>query len=94
MTPVTVAVAKLAAQIHGGRPKVVRKKPQVMDHLVLLLSGTPMPSRPKELVSQLKILGRLEQVFGSRQQFLDRYATSLSAPPFALKKSKGKVKCC
>eukprot|EP00668_Euglena_longa_P046398 GGOE01062083.1.p1 GENE.GGOE01062083.1~~GGOE01062083.1.p1 ORF type:complete len:643 (+),score=109.85 GGOE01062083.1:74-1930(+) len=70
---VTTAVTKLAMQMHGMPTAAARKKARVMDHLILLLSGTPMPSRPKELLSQLKILGRLEQVFGSRRQFLERY---------------------
>jgi SNF2 family DNA or RNA helicase len=41
--------------------------------LRLLLSGTPMLNRPEELVSQLKILDRLEDLGGYRH-FMHRYA--------------------
>lgn len=39
----------------------------------LLLSGTPMTGRPEELVSQLKILDRLDEMGGYRH-FMHRYA--------------------
>lgn len=39
----------------------------------VLLSGTIIPNRPSEFVSPLKILGRLEPIFGTKQQFLQRY---------------------
>jgi SWI/SNF-related matrix-associated actin-dependent regulator 1 of chromatin subfamily A len=38
----------------------------------ILLSGTPVVNRPSDLVSQLAILGRLND-FGGKQQFLDLY---------------------
>ena len=43
------------------------------DGLVLCLSGTAILNRPKELVQQLKILGRLDGEFGGEKPFLYRY---------------------
>jgi SWI/SNF-related matrix-associated actin-dependent regulator 1 of chromatin subfamily A len=40
--------------------------------LVLALTGTPVMNRPPELISQLRILGRLQD-FGSGAQFGDRF---------------------
>ncbi len=40
--------------------------------LVLCLSGTPVVNKPKDLVSQLHILGRLDQ-FGGYKYFMNRY---------------------
>ncbi len=42
------------------------------DGLVLALSGTPVVNRPAELVSQLRILGRLDE-FGSGARFSARF---------------------
>ena len=42
------------------------------DGLVLALTGTPVMNRPAELISQLRILGRLED-FGSGAQFGQRF---------------------
>jgi SWI/SNF-related matrix-associated actin-dependent regulator 1 of chromatin subfamily A len=42
------------------------------DGLVLALSGTPVTNRPAELISQLRILGRLED-FGSGARFGQRF---------------------
>lgn len=42
------------------------------DGLVLCLTGTALLNRPRELVQQLKILGRLEE-FGGEKPFLYRY---------------------
>jgi len=42
------------------------------DGLVLALSGTPVTNRPAELISQLRILGRLED-FGSGVRFGQRF---------------------
>lgn len=39
---------------------------------VILLSGTPVVNRPEDLVSQLSIMGRLNE-FGGRSVFLSRY---------------------
>lgn len=39
----------------------------------VLLSGTIIPNRPAEFVSPLRILGRLEPVFGTKKQFQIRY---------------------
>lgn len=39
---------------------------------VILLSGTPVVNRPADLISQLSILGRLQE-FGGRTAFLERY---------------------
>lgn len=41
--------------------------------MVVLMSGTLTPNRPSELLSPLKVIGRLDNVFGSRKQFLVRY---------------------
>jgi len=40
---------------------------------VALLSGTPMINRPKELVTQLQAIDKLEEVFGGSWKFLQRY---------------------
>jgi hypothetical protein len=55
----TQAVQRLAAAV-------------VPDGLVLALTGTPVTNRPAELVSQLRILGRLEE-FGSGASFGRRF---------------------
>lgn len=59
----------------AGRTKgvfhVARSIPQ--DGMVVLMSGTLTPNRPSELLSPLRIIGRLDNVFGSRKQFLIRY---------------------
>lgn len=39
----------------------------------VLLSGTIIPNRPSEFIAPLRIIGRLDAVFGSRRQFLTRY---------------------
>jgi SWI/SNF-related matrix-associated actin-dependent regulator 1 of chromatin subfamily A len=56
----TQAVQRLAAEI----PRE--------DGFVLALTGTPVINRPAELISQLRILGRLED-FGSGVQFGERF---------------------
>jgi SWI/SNF-related matrix-associated actin-dependent regulator of chromatin subfamily A-like protein 1 len=55
----TQAVARLAASISG-------------EGLVLALTGTPVMNRPPELISQLRIIGRLAD-FGSGAQFGRRF---------------------
>jgi SNF2 family DNA or RNA helicase len=40
---------------------------------VLLLSGTPVVNRPSELISQLRILGRLQENFRGKWAFAHRY---------------------
>ena len=55
----TQAVQRLAAEV----PR---------DGLVLALTGTPVVNRPAELISQLRILGRLED-FGSGVRFGERF---------------------
>ena len=52
-----------AAQAHPGRPATRRGACRATG-LVLALTGTPVMNRPAELISQLRILGRLED-FGS-----------------------------
>src|SRR5205085_9582302 len=42
------------------------------DGIVLALTGTPLMNRPPELISQLRILGRLGD-FGSGAQFGQRF---------------------
>jgi len=41
--------------------------------MVVLMSGTMTPNRPAELISPLRIIGRLNNVFGSSKQFQIRY---------------------
>ncbi len=55
----TRAVQRLAAEV----PR---------DGIVLALTGTPVVNRPAELISQLRILGRLEE-FGSGAKFGERF---------------------
>jgi SWI/SNF-related matrix-associated actin-dependent regulator 1 of chromatin subfamily A len=55
----TQAVQRLAATVPS-------------DGLVLALSGTPVTNRPAELISQLRILGRLQD-FGSGVRFGERF---------------------
>lgn len=43
------------------------------DGYCVLLSGTIIPNRPSEFVSPLKIIGRLDPIFGNKRQFLTRY---------------------
>lgn len=38
-----------------------------------LLSGTIIPNRPSEFISPLRVIGRLEPVFGTKKQFQIRY---------------------
>lgn len=39
----------------------------------VLLSGTIIPNRPSEFISPLRIIGRLEPVFGTKKQFQIKY---------------------
>ncbi len=55
----TQAVARLAATVPS-------------DGFVFALTGTPVPNRPAELISQLRIIGRLED-FGSGARFGQRF---------------------
>ena len=55
----TQAVQRLSSQMHR-------------DSIVLALTGTPVVNRPTELISQLRILGRLED-FGSGAKFGERF---------------------
>ncbi|MBE0468095.1 MAG: DEAD/DEAH box helicase [Methyloprofundus sp.] len=41
--------------------------------LKILLSGTPMISKPKELIPQLEALGVMDSVFGGRDSYIARY---------------------
>lgn len=43
------------------------------DGYCVLLSGTIIPNRPSEFISPLKIIGRLDPIFGTKRQFLIRY---------------------
>lgn len=43
--------------------------------IIALLSGTPVVNRPEDLISQLSIMGRLAENFGSRSQFLSDYCS-------------------
>ena len=59
----------------AGRTKgvayIARSIPQ--DGIIALMSGTLTPNRPSELISPLKIINRLDNLFVSRKQFLIRY---------------------
>jgi SWI/SNF-related matrix-associated actin-dependent regulator 1 of chromatin subfamily A len=55
----TQAVQRLAAAVPG-------------DGLILALTGTPVTNRPAELISQLRIIGRLQD-FGSGAKFGERF---------------------
>ena len=55
----TQAAQRVAASVRG-------------DGLVLALTGTPVTNRPAELISQLRILGRLAE-FGSGARFAERF---------------------
>ena len=61
------------------RTRAVRRLAETVaaDGLRLALSGTPVLNRAEELVSQLRVLGRLEQ-FGSGAQFARRFRGELS----------------
>ncbi|HXB66464.1 MAG TPA: DEAD/DEAH box helicase [Solirubrobacteraceae bacterium] len=56
------------------RTRAVRRLAAAVPHdgLVLALSGTPITNRPEELVSQLRIIGRLAE-FGSGAEFARRF---------------------
>jgi SWI/SNF-related matrix-associated actin-dependent regulator 1 of chromatin subfamily A len=56
------------------RTRAVQRLASAVPHdgLVLALSGTPVTNRPAELISQLRILGRLED-FGSGARFGQRF---------------------
>lgn len=53
------------------RSKVAKALAKDLD-VIIALTGTPIVNRPVELVSQLEILGRLED-FGGWKKFVDRY---------------------
>jgi SNF2 family DNA or RNA helicase len=44
-----------------------------LDGYCALLSGTIIPNRPSEFISPLRIIGRLDPVFGTKKQFQIRY---------------------
>jgi hypothetical protein len=56
------------------RTQAVQRLAEVVPHdgLILALTGTPVMNRPPELISQLRILGRLGD-FGSGAQFSERF---------------------
>lgn len=54
---------------------MVRKSGQYEIPNVLLLSGTPIVNRPKELIQQLKIMKKLD-VFGGWKKFTERYCNA------------------
>ena len=58
-------------QADPGRPAAL-PRPCRATGLILALTGTPVMNRPAELISQLRILGRLED-FGSGAQFGERF---------------------
>lgn len=59
----------------SGRTKaltyIANKIPQ--EGYCVLLSGTIIPNRPSEFIAPLRIIGRLEPVFGTKKQFQIRY---------------------
>ena len=60
----------------GDKPKFKRKheedKPKKIIPLRILLSGTPIPNKPFELVNQLRVIGKLSE-FGGFGGFTNRY---------------------
>jgi SNF2 family DNA or RNA helicase len=54
-----------------GLTRIATQVPK--DGYCVLLSGTIIPNRPSEFISPLKIIGRLDPVFGTKRQFLTRY---------------------
>lgn len=47
---------------------------------IVLLSGTPVLSRPSELIAQLRIMGVFNSVFGTWQSFVERYCGAIKGP--------------
>ena len=78
-TKATRCVTRLSGRIHGVKPgpraraSVPEAAEARLDHLVLLLSGTPVINRPVELLPQLLILGVLGEMFDSQDDFLQRH---------------------
>jgi len=54
------------------RTKAVSKLAKLSEY-VFLLTGTPVMNRPIELVSQLKLIDKFENLFGSEFEFMYRY---------------------
>lgn len=42
---------------------------------IMALTGTPVVNKPNDLVSQLYIIGKLNEVFGSYKRFMNRYCS-------------------
>jgi len=59
----------------SGRSKALTRIASFVpkDGYCVLLSGTIIPNRPSEFISPLRIIGRLEPVFGTKKQFQIRY---------------------
>lgn len=59
----------------SGRTKALTRIANLIpkDGYCALLSGTIIPNRPSEFISPLKVIGRLEPVFGTKKQFQIRY---------------------
>lgn len=47
---------------------------------VILLSGTPMLNRPKELITQIQAIGRLKSDFGGATEFKKKYCNAFLGP--------------
>ena len=60
------------------RTKIVKAFAKEIDY-VLLLSGTPLLSRPAELIEQLRVISRFDE-FGGWNRFTDRYCAKKRKP--------------
>lgn len=60
---------------NSGRTKAITRIARQVpaDGYCALLSGTIIPNRPSEFISPLRIIGRLEPVFGTKKQFQIKY---------------------
>lgn len=64
----------------GAQQTIFTKGISVGKKYVILLSGTPVVNRPEDLISQLSIMGRLQE-FGGRTQFVANYCAERGKEP-------------
>jgi len=62
------------------RSKAARQIARRIDGPKILLSGTAVVNRPKELINQLKIIDKFEEEFGGFYPFVKRYCLPENAP--------------
>ena len=68
-SPDTVRTAAGARLVEAVRP----------DGLIVALSGTPMPNRPRELEPLLTMMGRIDR-FGGREAYLEQFCRARNQP--------------